>query len=144
MKEKLTIKGEAVNASKAGMLEVEQFLVENYLFRNNVLNGKVEFANQPAEGQEPEFRTLTQAALNSIILRAKREDVCESGSPKTDIMEYINSEEVERFDPVKDYLDGLPAWDGQNHVARLFSRIPGISTEQLSFLAVWMRSMVAH
>ena len=144
MKEKLTINGEAVNASKAGMLEVEQFLVENYLFRNNVLNGKVEFANQPAEGQEPEFRTLTQAALNSIILRAKREDVCESGSPKTDIMEYINSEEVERFDPVKAYLDGLPAWDDQNHVARLFSRIPGISTEQLSFLAVWMRSMVAH
>ena len=144
MKEKLTIKGEAVNASKTGMLEVEQFLVENYLFRNNVLNGKVEFANQPAEGQEPEFRTLTQAALNSIILRAKREDVCESGSPKTDIMEYINSEEVERFDPVKAYLDELPAWDGQNHVARLFSRIPGISTEQLSFLAVWMRSMVAH
>ena len=144
MKKKLTINGEALNASKAGMLEVEQFLVENYLFRNNVLNGKVEFANQPAEGQEPEFRTLTQAALNSIILRAKREDVCEGGSPKTDIMEYINSEEVGRFDPVKDYLDGLPAWDGQNHVARLFSRIPGISTEQLSFLAVWMRSMVAH
>ena len=144
MKEKLTIKGEAVNASKAGMLEVEQFLVENYLFRSNVLNGKVEFAKQPAEGQEPEFRTLTQAALNSIILRAKREDVCESGSPKTDILEYINSEEIERFDPVKDYLNGLPAWNGQNQVAKLFSRIPGISTEQLSFLAVWMRSMVAH
>ena len=144
MKEKLTIKGEAVNASKAGMLEIEQFLVENYLFRNNVLNGKVEFANQPAEGQEPEFRTLTQAALNSIILRAKREDVCEGGSPKTDILEYINSEEIERFDPIKDYLNGLPAWNGQNQVAKLFSRIPGISTEQLSFLAVWMRSMVAH
>ena len=144
MKEKITINGEAVNASKTGMLEVEQFLVENYLFRNNVLNGKVEFANQPAEGREPEFRTLTQAALNSIILRAKREDVCEGGSPKTDIMEYINSEEVERFDPVKEYLDGLPAWDGQNHVAKLFSRIPNVSTEQFSFLSIWMRSMVAH
>ena len=102
MKKKLTINGEALNASKAGMLEVVQFLVENYLFRNNVLNGKVEFAGKPEEGQEPEFRTLTQAALNSIILRAKREDVCEGGSPKTDIMEYINSEEVGRFDPVKD------------------------------------------
>ena len=144
MKEKLTIKGEAVNASKAGMLEVEQFLVENYLFRSNVLNGKVEFANQPAEGQEPAFRTLTQAALNSIILRAKREGVGENGSPKTDIMEYINSEEVERFDPVKEYLDGLPVWDGQNHVAKLFSRIPNVSTEQFSFLSIWMRSMVAH
>ena len=144
MKTKLQINGEAIPASQEGMLDVELFLQENYLFRNNVLNGKVEFANQPAEGQEPEFRTLTQAALNSIILRAKREDICESGSPKTDIMEYINSEEVERFDPVKDYLNGLPAWDGQNHVAKLFSRIPNVSTEQFSFLSIWMRSMVAH
>ena len=32
----------------------------------------------------------------------------------------------------------------QNHVARLFSRLPGLSSEQLSFLAVWIRSAVAH
>ena len=144
MKEKLCINGEAVPASTAGVLAVELFLQENYLFRNNVLNGKVEFANKPKEGQEAEFRTLTQQALNSIILRAKREDIAEGGSPKTDIMEYINSEEVVRFDPVREYLDGLPAWDGRNHVAQLFSRIPNLSSEQSSFLAIWMRSMVAH
>ena len=131
-------------ASTAGVLAVELFLQENYLFRNNVLNGKVEFANKPQEGLEAEFRTLTQQALNSIILRAKREDIAEGGSPKTDIMEYINSEEVVRFDPVREYLDGLPAWDGRNHVAQLFSRIPNLSSEQSSFLAIWMRSMVAH
>ncbi|MBR3619407.1 MAG: DUF3874 domain-containing protein [Bacteroidaceae bacterium] len=144
MKEKLCINGEAVPASTAGVLAVELFLQENYLFRNNVLNGKVEFANKPQEGQEAEFRSLTQQALNSIILRAKREDIAEGGSPKTDIMEYINSEEVVRFDPVREYLDGLPAWDGRNHVAQLFSRIPNLSSEQSSFLAIWMRSMVAH
>ena len=144
MKEKLCINGEAVPASTAGVLAVELFLQENYLFRNNVLNGKVEFANKPQEGLEAEFRTLTQQALNSIILRAKREDIAEGGSPKTDIMEYINSEEVVRFDPVREYLDGLPAWDGRNHVAQLFSRIPNLSSEQSSFLAIWMRSMVAH
>ena len=77
MKQQLSIKGEALNASQAGMLEVEQFLVENYLFRSNVLNGKVEFANKSKEGEAGEFRTLTQPALNSIILRAKREDVCD-------------------------------------------------------------------
>ena len=144
MKTKLQINGEAVPASQEGMLDVELFLQENYLFRNNVLNGKVEFVNKSKDGGQAEFRTLTQQALNSIILRAKREGVGENGSPKTDIMEYINSEEVERFDPVKEYLDGLPAWDGQNHVAKLFSRIPNVSTEQFSFLSIWMRSMVAH
>ena len=105
MKEKLCINGEAVPASTAGVLAVELFLQESYLFRNNVLNGKVEFANKPQEGLEAEFRTLTQQALNSIILRAKREDIAEGGSPKTDIMEYINSEEVMRFDPVREYLE---------------------------------------
>ena len=144
MKTKLQINGEAIPASQEGMLDVELFLQENYLFRNNVLNGKVEFVNKSKDGEKAEFRTLTQQALNSIILRAKREGVGENGSPKTDIMEYINSEEVERFDPVKEYLDGLPAWDGQNHVAKLFSRIPNVSTEQCSFLSIWMRSMVAH
>ena len=144
MKTKLQINGEAIPASQEGMLDVELFLQENYLFRNNVLNGKVEFVNKSKDGEKAEFRTLTQQALNSIILRAKREGVGENGSPKTDIMEYINSEEVERFDPVKEYLDGLPAWDGQNHVAKLFSRIPNVSTEQFSFLSIWMRSMVAH
>ena len=68
----------------------------------------------------------------------------EEGGSKTDIQEYINSEEVESFDPIKEYLNGLPAWDGQNHVAKLFSRLPGISSEKLNFLTIWMRSTVAH
>ena len=77
MKEKLQVNGEAMKASLKGMLAVEQFLNDNYLFRRNVLNGKVE-------------------------------------------------------------------WDGQNHVAELFSRLPGISSEQLAYLSVWLRSAVAH
>jgi hypothetical protein len=32
---------------------------------------------------------LTQEALNSIVIRAKRENVCEKGSPKAEIMEVI-------------------------------------------------------
>ena len=66
-------------------LATELFLQDNYLFRRNVLSGKVEFAALPAE--EPVYRTLTQAALNSIVIRAKREAVMEKGSPKAEIME---------------------------------------------------------
>ncbi len=35
----MTINGEAVNASRQGMLAIESFLNENYRFRRNVLNG---------------------------------------------------------------------------------------------------------
>ncbi len=133
---------ETLAASQEGTLDTELFLQDNYLFRRNMLSGKVEFATLPAE--EPVYRTLTQQALNSIIIRAKREGVCEKGSPKTEILELIHSEEVPTFNPVQDFLEHLAKWDGQNHVAKLFGRLPGITTEQHGFLAVWIRSMVAH
>ena len=142
-KESFLINGEALGASKLGLLAVELFLSDNYNFRRNVLNGKLEFAVRSADGQLGDYRVLTQEALNSIVLRAKREEISE-GNPKTEIQEYVNSEEVAVFNPIGDYLSSLPAWDGQNHVARLFSRLPGVSSEQLAYLSIWLRSTVAH
>ncbi len=134
---------EAVQASNGGLLAAEQFLQDNYLFRRNVLNGKVEFVTLPAEG-ELKYRELTPEAEMSIIIRAKRELADEKCNPKSDILDLLRSEEVHVYDPIREFLEGLPRWDGQNHVARLFSRLPGLSTEQHHFLAVWLRSAVAH
>ena len=135
---------DANNASATEQLAVELFLNENYLFRRNVLSGKVEYSIKHAEENNTEWQTLTQEDLNSIIIQAKRLQVNESGSPKTDIMEVVNSKEVERFDPIADYLSKLPKWDGQNHVGRLFNRLPGVDSELEGYLATCMRSMVAH
>ena len=142
--ENFIVNGEAMTASQENVLVVEQFLTENYMFRRNILNGKVEFAKK-VEGDEtePAYRPLTQEALNSIVLRALREEITES-NPKADIQMYVNSEEVPQYNPIGDFLEHLPAWDGENHVARLFSRLPGITTEQAGFLAIWLRSTVAH
>ena len=156
---------ETPGASQEGTLAIELFLMSNYRFRRNILNGKVEFAVLPkadnkaggntvemfgslscASDKEAdlEYRPLTKEALNSIVIRAKREEVLEKGSPKTEITEYVQSEEVPEYNPVKVFLDGLPVWDGQNHVAKVFGRIPGITSEQLNYLAIWFRSAVAH
>ena len=143
-KNDVLINGGALNAPVVSALAAEQFLTENYCFRRNLLNGKVEFATKQADGQASDYRPLTQEALNSIILRAKREDICEGSNPKTDIVEFIHSEEVCAYNPIGEYLDNLPQWDGQNHVAQLFSRLPGLSSEQLAFLSIWLRSTVAH
>ena len=143
-KNDVLINGGALNAPVVSALAAEQFLTENYCFRRNLLNGKVEFATKQSDGQASDYRPLTQEALNSIILRAKREDICEGSNPKTDIVEFIHSEEVCAYNPIREYLDNLPQWDGQNHVAELFSRLPGLSSEQLSFLSIWLRSTVAH
>ena len=72
MKNEQLKKKEAVQASIGGLLAVEQFLHDNYLFRRNVLSGKVEYATLPSEG-EPQYRELTPEAEMSIIFRAKKE-----------------------------------------------------------------------
>ena len=148
--------GEAVEASLETTLAIEQFLNDNYRFRRNVLNGKVEFAtllkaepsadslSQDSEGVHLTFRPLTLEAFNSIVRRAKKEQVLEKGNPKTEITEFVHSEDVPVYDPIGDYLSKLPQWDGQNHIARLFSRLPGVTTEQQGFLATWLLSAVAH
>ena len=153
-----------LGASLEGTLVIEQFLMANYRFRRNILNGKVEFAILPKAADAAEsntvetfdslscasieadldYRPLTQAALNSIVIRAKRENVLEKGSPKTEITEYVQSEEVPEHNPVQAFLRNLPLWDGQNHIARIFGRIPGITSEQLNYLTIWLRSSVAH
>ena len=141
--EQIVQQEEPVVASDMGLLAVEQFLQENYLFRRNVLNGKVEFATLPAEG-EPQYRELTAEAQMSIVIRARKVLADEKCNPKADIQDLLHSEEVRAYDPIREFLDGLPAWDGQSHVAQLFSRLPGLSTEHHHFLAVWLRSTVAH
>ena len=142
--EETIINGEALCASTEGVLVIEQYLQENYLFRRNVLNGKVEYATKNAEGVCSEWRPLTLEAQNSIVLRVLREGILEKGNPKDLIKLYVESEEVKPFNPIVDYLESLPKWDGHNYVADLFSRIPGISTEQAAFLATWLRAVVAH
>ena len=72
MEKELKNQIEAVLASNGGLLAVEQFLQNNYLFRRNVLSGKVEFATLPA-AEKPEYRELTPEAEMSIIIRARKE-----------------------------------------------------------------------
>ena len=145
---------------------VESFLSENYAFRRNLLSGKTEFAilndkddipqNDETQCIETEeytplkdsaevvWKVFTKECLNSIVRRAKKLGIGGKSSPRKDIEEYVESDAVADYDPIKNYLDKLPAWDGKNHVAELFNRIPGITSEQLAWCATWLRSSVAH
>ena len=49
MRKQLKINGEVVAASQQNPLLIEVFLNDNYRFRRNVLNGKVDFITLPKE-----------------------------------------------------------------------------------------------
>ena len=141
-KNSLVVVEQPQNVQTTSVLIIEQFLNDNYRLRRNMLSGKVEFKSRAEVSAE--YRPLTQEALNSIIIHALREGLDEECNPKADITMYVNSEEVRMYNPVLAFLNDLPQWDGQNHVAKLFSRLPGISSEQLAYLSIWLRSAVAH
>ena len=123
--------------------EIENFLGENYSFRRNLLSGKTE-VQEIGEGKElSAWCILTEEVFNSILLKMMKEDVG-GKSPKQHTLEIINSEATVAYDPIKEYLGHLPQWDGRNHVAELFNRIPGLTSEQLSWCCTWLRSAVAH
>ena len=140
MKKDFTIHGETLCASQERALMTEMYLQDHFEFRNNVLNGKVEFRPKG----DADYRPLTERAQNSIVLDMLREGLDNEGNPKTLCQLYLHSEAVPVYDPIRDYLEHLPLWDGHNHVADLFNRLPGITSEQAGYLAVWLRSAVAH
>lgn len=110
MEEKsLVALGTPLSAQTNNVLIIEQFLTDNYLFRRNMLSGKVEF--KAKSNDDADYRPLTQEALNSIIIRALREGLDEDCNPKVEITMYVNSEEVRMYNPVLAFLNDLPKWD---------------------------------
>ena len=148
METKSNLKSSMMAGNQSAIYQVESFLEEFYLFRRNVLNGKTEFfcikPEEEMEEEEKNWKVLTAEAFNSIVRRAKKLGIGEKKSPRQDIEEYIKSDAVPVFDPIQEYMNKLPKWDGKNHVAALFGRIPGLTSEQLGWCATWFRSAVAH
>ena len=120
---------------------VESFMEEHYALRRNLLSGKTEMAEL---ADDLAWEVLTKEKVNSIVRTAKKMGVGGKKSPRQDIEEYIESDAIPDFDPIRAYLMALPKWDGKNYVAELFGRIPGLTSEQLAWCAIWLRSAVAH
>lgn len=154
MKEEETTTGKSslmMMGNESAIYLVESFMEDNYAFRRNLLSGKTEVAvcltdeeGSDAQVANLEWEVLTKEKVNSIVRKAKKMGVGGKKSPRQDIEEYIGSDAISDFDPIKVYLEGLPKWDGKNHVADLFGRIPGLTSEQLGWCATWLRSAVAH
>ena len=67
MRKELTIHGEALGASQQGTLAVEQFLKDNYLFRFNILSGKVECVTLPSDDKPKEGEQGVRMKSGEIV-----------------------------------------------------------------------------
>ena len=163
MKNKKNKKSSLMTGKESSIYMVESFMEEHYAFRRNLLSGKTEIAvlkdeddaspenekspDHEASSEEEKEKTalqncdlkwevMTKEKVNSIVRAAKKLGVGGKKSPRPDIEEYIGSDVIPDFDPIRAYLMELPKWDGKNHVAELFGRIPGLTSEQLSWCSI--------
>ena len=119
-------------------MKINIFLNANYELRKNVMRGVAEYRLRTGLGFS--FQDLTEEARNSITMRALEQGIrCWD----KDIRRYVDSDDIQRFDPLNDYLEHLPRWDGKDRVTALAQRVPTPWTEWTHLFHIWMRSMVA-
>lgn len=117
--------------------QIGRLIAERWELRYNVLDRTVEFRERD-EGPEARFRPLTKRKGNDIVMRVK--EVYPLCFPSA-VTRYVNSSHVADYNPIAEYLESLPEWDGTDRLTELALRI---SDDPLWIKAfgVWMRGMV--
>ena len=119
-------------------MKVDIFLNTNYELRKNVMRGVAEYRERTGLGFS--FQDLTEEARNSITIRALSQGIkCWD----KDIKRYVNSNDITLYDPMDDFLEHLPRWDGKDRVEPLARRIKTGYEDWPHLFHIWMRSMVA-
>ena len=121
------------------MLHTNAFMEQNYQFRKNELTGEPQFRS--VAWPYFDFRDVTREDRNTMTRRAQ-----EAGlkSWDNDIRRYIESNDIPLFNPIDEYFNQLPDWDGRDRLEELASRVPTDDALWPRMLRIWMRSMVAH
>ena len=118
---------------------LKQFMKARYLLRRNLITDSVEYI---ARGEiVADWQPLDRHALATITMEAMSEGI---EAWDKDVKRYVDSTWVKDFDPIIDFLDQLPRWDGRDHIAALAQRIPTQNEHWPHDFAVWLRAMVAQ
>lgn len=118
---------------------LEEFLRRRYMFRKNSVTGDLEY--QERHRYMLQWKPLTQEAQNDINNAAIREGI--KVWPK-DLERILKSEQTNLYDPVHEWLDSLPQWDGRDRLGELADRVPTQTSGWRDNFKVWMRAMVSQ
>ena len=117
----------------------EAFMNTFYEFRKNVISGKNEFRYK--NGYDYSFRPMEKEDRYTMTLKALKMGL---ESWDKDLDRYLDSTLIPSYDPINDYLDNLPKWDGKDRVSEFARRVPTGNADFVHNFHVWMLSMVAH
>lgn len=119
--------------------KLDDFLRSRYRFRRNAISGQIEYRelNRCLLSWQP----LDTRARNTITRHALLSGI---SIWDKDVKRYVESNAIEDYDPVRDYLYSLPQWDGTDRIAPLARRVPVKDAHWTEYFSIWMRSMVSQ
>lgn len=118
---------------------MKDFLLRRYLFRRNRVTGDVEYREK--DRYILAWRPVTEAVRNDINNAAIDEGI--KVWPQ-DMNRLLESSQVTEYDPVREWLQQLPTWDGRDRLGELADRVPTRAEGWRDNFKVWMRSMVSQ
>ena len=115
-----------------------QFLSRHYDLRYNILKRTTEYRRKAsADAWQP----VTDRVLNRMTV----EQLLEGGSSWSYGMKLlIESDFVEDYNPVSDFLGTCPQWDGHDHIGDLARRVPTDYDRWPDHFHRWMLAVVAQ
>lgn len=119
--------------------KTEAYMKEHYTLRLNVMTGTPEYRmNAVGYG----FQPLDQAARNTMAIKALKAGV---ESWDKDLNRYIDSNLIQRYYPMEDYIKHLPQWKGKHdYVGEMARRVKTTNPYWEEDFHKWMLSMVAQ
>lgn len=121
------------------VLRMEEFMKRRYELRRNELKGEVEYRERRSYYYD--FFPVTEEVLNTISLQAQAEGL---ELWDRDVKRYIFSNKIPPFNPLDDFLDHLPEWDGRDHIRRLADTVPTASPLWRNHFYIWFLGLVAQ
>lgn len=121
----------------------QQFFGRHYDLRYNTMKRMTEYRRKdgPAAAADAPWQPVTNRVLNRMTV----EQLLEGGSSWNYGMKLLlDSDFVEDFNPVADFLDRCPQWDGCDHIAALAARVPTAYGQWPTLFRRWLLAMVAQ
>ncbi|BEG98380.1 hypothetical protein BSYN_06450 [Bacteroides sedimenti] len=117
---------------------MQAYLDKKYDFRYNETTCKLEYSVKEADN---EFAELDDIALNSLWV-----ELCEQGAECTVAQVYsvLNSSFSRPYNPLKEYFENLPKWDGTDHIGLLADLVQTTTPQYWkTCFEKWLCAMVA-
>lgn len=121
------------------VMQMDEFMKRRYEFRFNQLTSQVECRQR--NSFDFYFRPVDRRLMASITMNAQYEGL---KLWDKDVVRYLNSDRVPLYQPVEEFLYGLPHWDGKDHIGDLARRVPCDNPHWEQLFRRWFLGMVAH